>query len=176
MAEIEVIEISEENIFELQELSVQTFRETFADLNSAENMDKYLAENLNIDKLTTELRDPEARFYFAVIDGHKAGYLKINIGQSQTELKDPESIEIERIYVLRKFLGKKVGQALFEKAVSFAKQAGYVNLWLGVWEENKRAIAFYTKNGFVEFDKHIFRLGDDEQTDIMMKVELSNLT
>ncbi len=175
MAEIEIIEVTEQSIFELRELGVQTFSETFADLNSAENMNKYLEENLNIDKLRTELQDPESKFYFALVDGEKAGYLKINFGQSQTELKDPDSMEIERIYVLKKFLGRKVGQALFDKAVSYAKERGFTFLWLGVWEENKRAIEFYRKNGFVEFDKHIFILGDDAQTDIMMKLALSDL-
>jgi ribosomal protein S18 acetylase RimI-like enzyme len=173
MSEIKIIEVSEDSILELQELGVQTFCETFADLNSAENMNKYLEANLNLDKLKAELQDPGSKFYFALVDGQKAGYLKINFGQSQSELKDQDSMEIERIYVLRNHLGKKIGQALFEKAVSYAKDRGYAYIWLGVWEENRRAIEFYRKNGFVEFDKHIFILGDDVQTDIMMRLDLA---
>jgi diamine N-acetyltransferase len=77
--------------------------------------------------------------------------------------------------VLKEFHGKNVGKLLYEKALHIARQknAGYV--WLGVWEENHRAIRFYKKNGFKEFDKHIFRLGNDNQTDIMMKLNLTSL-
>jgi len=85
-------------------------------------------------------------------------------------------MEIERIYVLKDFHGKNIGQLLFEKAIELATQKNANYIWLGVWEENPRAINFYKKNGFVEFDKHIFVLGDDEQTDIMMRLELKPLT
>jgi ribosomal protein S18 acetylase RimI-like enzyme len=74
--------------------------------------------------------------------------------------------------VLQDFHGKKVGQLLYDKAIEIARQLNVDYVWLGVWEENPRAIAFYRKNGFVAFDKHIFKLGDDEQTDIMMKLNL----
>lgn len=83
-------------------------------------------------------------------------------------------MEIERIYVLKEFHGKKVGQILYEKAIELAKGIDADFIWLGVWEENPRAIRFYEKNGFSAFDKHIFQLGNDEQTDIMMKLELKH--
>ena len=82
------------------------------------------------------------------------------------------AMEIERIYVLSSFHGKKVGQFLYEHAIQIARDKNVRFVWLGVWEENPRAIQFYKKNGFVEFDKHIFKLGDDLQTDIMMKLVL----
>ena len=97
------------------------------------------------------------------------GYLKLNGGNSQTELKDERTLEIERIYVLSSWYGKQVGQLLYNKAIEVALELNADYIWLGVWEENQRAIRFYERNGFVAFDKHIFRLGDDEQTDIMMK-------
>ncbi len=74
--------------------------------------------------------------------------------------------------VLKEFHGKKVGQLLYDKAIEIAKQKNTEYIWLGVWEENPRAISFYKKNCFVEFDKHFFKLGDDKQTDIMMKLKL----
>ncbi|MEY4459269.1 MAG: hypothetical protein RIT38_474, partial [Bacteroidota bacterium] len=95
-------------------------------------------------------------------------------GASQTELKDNTALEIERIYVAKAFHGKKIGQLLYDKAIEVAKVKMVEYIWLGVWEENHRAINFYTKNGFVAFDKHIFVLGEDAQTDIMMKLELVN--
>lgn len=97
------------------------------------------------------------------------GYLKLNVGQFQTEIKDDKALEIERIYVLKEYHGKKIGQILYAKAIKVATEISAEYVWLGVWEENQRAISFYKKNGFIEFDKHIFKLGNDEQTDIMMK-------
>lgn len=158
----------------LQKISRQTFFETFSAVNTEENMNKYLDEALSKEKLTAELNDNNAEFYFAMIDDNVIGYLKINFGLSQTELKEDKAVEIERIYVLSAYHGKNIGQILYDKAMQIAceKNADYV--WLGVWEENHRAINFYKKNGFVEFDKHLFKLGDDQQTDIMMKLKIDN--
>ncbi|MEJ8756051.1 GNAT family N-acetyltransferase [Pontibacter sp. H259] len=172
MDNIEIRRVSINEIDQLLEISRQTFSDTFSAGNSEENMKKYLAEALSIERLTTELKDNNSEFYFAEINNEVIGYLKLNFGQSQTELKDDKALEIERIYVLKKFYGKKVGQLLYEHALQIAKQKHADYVWLGVWEENPRAISFYKKNGFVEFDKHVFRLGDDEQTDIMMKLQL----
>jgi ribosomal protein S18 acetylase RimI-like enzyme len=158
----------------LQKIGRQTFEETFSVSNSAENMRSYLEESFSKEKVTAELNDKNAAFYFAVTNEEVVGYLKVNFGDSQTELKDSKGLEIERIYVSKEFHGKSVGQLLYDKALEIAKQQNAAYVWLGVWEENPRAISFYKKNGFVEFDKHIFKLGNDEQTDIMMKLHLSN--
>lgn len=160
------------DIEQLQKIGRETFFETFSSSNTEENMRKYLEEGFSIEKLTDELNNENSAFYFALSETKVIGYLKINFGASQTELKDEKALEIERIYVLKEFHGKKVGQILYEKAIEIAKQKNSDYVWLGVWEENLRAISFYKKNGFVEFDKHIFKLGNDEQTDIMMKLKL----
>jgi ribosomal protein S18 acetylase RimI-like enzyme len=135
-------------------------------------MAKYLEEAYSHEKLSTELNDPNSIFYFAMIGQDVIGYLKLNMGASQTEVKDNDALEIERIYVLKSFQGKRVGQMLFEKAIKIAKEHHIAYVWLGVWEENKKAIQFYTKNGFVEFDQHVFVLGDEAQIDIMIKLQL----
>ena len=172
MDNIVIQSVTPHDIDQLQKIGRQTFYETFSAGNTEENMKKYLEEGFSIEKLTAELNDTNAELYFATLDGNVIGYLKLNFGQSQTELKDDKALEIERIYVLKEFHGKKVGQLLYQKAIEIAKQKNINYVWLGVWEENPRAINFYKKNGFVEFDKHIFKLGDDEQTDIMMKLTL----
>lgn len=159
---------------DLQQIGRQTFWETFSDSNSEENMKSYLATGFSTEKLTAELQDENSEFYFATHDGQVIGYLKLNFGASQTELKDNKALEIERIYVAKEFHGKSVGQLLYDQALKVAKAKNSDYLWLGVWEENPRAISFYQKNGFVEFDKHIFKLGNDEQTDIMMKLHLKS--
>jgi diamine N-acetyltransferase len=173
MTNIEIRELTIDDILELQKISRQTFHETFAALNSEENMAKYLEEELSIEKLTAELNNTNSAFYFAVYNAQVIGYLKLNFGESQTELKEQKAVEIERIYVLKEFHGQHIGQLLYEKAIQVARQKNAEYVWLGVWEENTKAIHFYKKNGFIEFDKHIFFLGDDAQTDIMMKLHLT---
>lgn len=174
MENIDIEKITLNDIDQLQKIGRQTFYETFSASNSEEDMQNYLTESFSIDKLKQEVGDENAEFYFAKIDTTVIGYLKLNFGASQTELKDDRALEIERIYVLKEFHGKKVGQVLYDKAIEIAKQKNADFVWLGVWEENPRAISFYKKNGFIEFDKHIFKLGKDEQTDIMMKLKLKN--
>jgi len=174
MAEnIQIKKISLNEIDQLQKIGRQTFYETFAEVNSEENIKNYLENGFSTEKLTAELTDNNSEFYFATLNDEVIGYLKINFGLSQTELKDDKALEIERIYVSKEFHGKKVGQLLYDKAIEIAKQKNSDYVWLGVWEENLRALSFYRKNGFVEFDKHLFKLGDDEQTDLMMKLKLS---
>ncbi|MGO4770422.1 GNAT family N-acetyltransferase [Flavobacterium sp. W22_SRS_FK3] len=174
MNTVEIKRISLKEIDELQKISRQTFQETFSKSNSEENMKSYVEEEFSKEKLKTELTDKNSEFYFAMLDSKLIGYLKINFGESQTELKDNKALEIERIYVSKEFHGKNIGQSLYAKAVEIANQKKLEYVWLGVWEENHRAIHFYKKNGFIEFDKHIFKLGNDEQTDIMMKLKLIN--
>jgi ribosomal protein S18 acetylase RimI-like enzyme len=174
MTDIDIIKVTTKDIDQLQKIGRHTFQETFSESNSEENMKNYLEEGFSKEKLTTELNDENAEFYFATLNNEVIGYLKLNFGESQTELKDNKALEIERIYVLKGFHGKKVGQILYDKAIEVAKQKKVDYVWLGVWEENPRAINFYMKNGFVEFDKHIFKLGNDQQTDIMMKLKLKN--
>jgi diamine N-acetyltransferase len=174
MANLEIKKVSHEDLVMFQEIGRSTFYETFADSNSEENMTKYLAEGFSLEKLRSELNDENTEFYFGILDQKIVAYLKLNFGLAQTELKANNALEIERIYVLNAFQGKKIGQMLYEKAMQIAKKANAEYIWLGVWEENPKAIQFYKKNGFIEFDKHIFKLGDDIQTDIMMKLKLND--
>lgn len=172
MLGLEIREVKQSEIDQLRDISIQTFVETFASQNTAENMQKYLENNLSISQLTREITNIHSRFYFAVLDNEIIGYLKINFGTAQTNLKTPTSLEIERIYVLNAMHGKGVGQLMLQKAIQCACDLKMERAWLGVWEKNYRAINFYRKNGFEEFDKHVFKLGDDLQTDIMMFLNL----
>ena len=158
----------------LQEIGRTTFLETFAAVNSEQDMKAYLEQSFSIEKLTAELENKDSQIYFVWFADQVIGYLKINLRQAQTEKLDHDALEIERIYVLKEFHGQKVGQLLFQHAIEIAYQMKATYVWLGVWEENHRALAFYQKNGFVTFDKHIFKLGSDEQTDLMMKKILTN--
>ena len=160
------------DIEEWQTISRQTFLETFEESNSKENMKKYIEESFNTNKLITEIENSNSKIFFATFNNKAIGYLKLNFGQAQIELKNEKGFEIERIFILKDFFGKKVGQILLDYALQIAKQIKSEYIWLGVLGKNSRAIRFYSKNGFVEFDKHLFKLGDDMQTDLMMKLEI----
>jgi ribosomal protein S18 acetylase RimI-like enzyme len=172
MNSITITKIGPAQLAQLQAIGRQTFTETFSSTNSEENLNAYLQFGFSTSKLTAELNNPNSEFYFATLNDKVIGYLKINFGIAQTELQDPKAMEVERIYVLGEFQSKKVGQLLFEKALAIAKNKKVDFVWLGVWEENHRAIRFYTKNGFVAFDSHIFLMGNDKQTDILMKLQM----
>jgi len=135
---------------------------------------QYASEAYTFEKISSEVNNPNSQFYLASLNDQTVGYLKINFGDAQTELQDPQALELERIYVLKEFQGRKIGQLLFEKTLEIAKQAKVNYVWLGVWEENASAIKFYEKNGLETFSKHIFMLGNDAQTDIMMKLDLNS--
>lgn len=169
MENLQAQKVALSDLEKLRDISIRSFTETFSSVNTPENMAYYLANSLSLAKLTEEFNTAGSAFYFAVLNNDIIGYLKLNTGAAQTELKITNSLEIERIYVLKEFHGKKAGQFLYEKAIRVALEKAVDFVWLGVWEENHRAIAFYSKNGFVAFDKHPFYLGDDEQIDIMMK-------
>lgn len=174
MVNIDLIRATISDINQLQQVSRQTFHETFSPVNTKENMRIYLDEELSTEKLKDELVNNDSEFYFALLENNVIGYLKLNFGKSQTELQDDNTLELERIYVLKEFHGKRVGQLLYDKAVQIARQRNVDYMWLGVWEKNLRARKFYEKNGLVEFDKHIFKLGNDVQTDIMMKLVMKD--
>jgi len=158
-----------EDLATILQIAKETFFETFAPHNSQEDMEQYARDKLTLGKLQGELLNPDSQFYIVSDAGRAVGYLKVNFGSAQTELLDEASMEIERIYVKSEYHGKKLGQLLYDKALEVAAGSGVTYIWLGVWEENAKATRFYEKNGFVAFDKHVFRMGTEEQTDIMMK-------
>ena len=169
---MKIRKINIDDLEALRNLSIQTFKETFEEVNTEEDMQKYLDENLSIEKLKTELENLNSEFYFAENNGEILGYLKLNFKDAQTEKVEENHFEIERIYVLKAFLGQKIGQILFDKAIEIGREKNLEYVWLGVWEENHRAIRFYGKNGFEIFGKHDFVLGEDVQTDLLMKMKI----
>lgn len=172
MGAVKVRKITSVDSTDLVKISRQTFTETFEEVNSEEDMQKYLSENLSEEQLQSELDNPESEFYFAENKDEILGYLKLNSGNSQTENKNENSIEIERIYVRKGFLRMKIGQLLLDHSIQIAKEKNAEFIWLGVWEHNERALKFYGKNGFEVYSKHDFVLGKDVQTDLLMKMNL----
>ena len=172
MTTIEIRKATVSDLETIQKISIQTFIETFASVNTPENIANYIKESLNTEQLTAELNNANSQFYIAYSDTEVVGYLKINFGDAQTETINENALEVQRIYVLQTFHGKNIGQLLLDKVKKIAQTMDVDSIWLGVWEENHRALQFYTKNGFVVFDKHVFIMGNDEQTDLLMQFRL----
>lgn len=156
----------------LRELSIRTYYETFAHLNTAEDMAAYLEDAFNVERLTKEFSDPNSSFFLLYADDSLAGYLKLNEAPSQIDINDPLSLEIERIYVFSEFQGTGLGRYLMEQAIAIAKERNKNYAWLGVWEKNEKAIRFYKKNGFYKIGTHTFVMGEDVQTDYVMRKDL----
>lgn len=156
----------------LRELSIRTYYETFAHLNTPEDMAAYLEDAFNVDRLTKEFNDPNTSFFFLYADNHLAGYLKLNEAPLQTDINDTASLEIERFYVSGEFQSAGLGRGLMEQAVDIAIKRQKKYIWLGVWEKNEKAIRFYQKNGFCKIGTHTFVMGEDIQTDFIMRKEL----
>ena len=156
----------------LQELSRRTFFEAFADVNTPEDMELYLAQAYNTQKLQTELLHKDCYFFFITAGDSVCGYLKLNDQSAQTEFHDARALEIERIYIAQAYQGCGLGNALIGKTVSMAKDLHKTYLWLGVWEKNYNAQRFYKSNGFYEIGRHDFYVGDDRQTDYILRKDL----
>jgi diamine N-acetyltransferase len=153
----------------IAELSRQTFYETFAAANSKENMDKFMNEQFTTEKLMEEVGAPDNIFFLAMENEEVLGYARLRENNKPPELGNANTIEIARIYAVTNSIGKGVGKALMQKSLDIAAGLKKDTVWLGVWEHNKRAIDFYTKWGFEKFHTHVFMLGDDPQTDWLMK-------
>jgi len=153
----------------IAELSRQTFYDTFAEVNTKEDMDKFMTGPFSTEQLLAECALPEHIFLAAFMDEELVGYAKMTETKNPPELGDTPAIELGRLYAAQKTIGQGVGKLLMQECIRIAKEKSRMLLWLGVWEHNQRAIAFYTKFGFEKFGEHDFVLGDDVQTDWLMK-------
>ncbi|WP_449539724.1 GNAT family N-acetyltransferase [Ferdinandcohnia sp. Marseille-Q9671] len=165
---ITIKKCTREDLHILQEISYETFNETFKDQNSPENMQAYLEKAFSLTQVEKELSNLSSQFYFIYFSDEVAGYLKINTNHAQSEKMGDEALEIERIYIKKEFQKHGLGKYLLQKAIEFALERNKQKIWLGVWEKNENAIAFYKKMGFVQTGAHSFYMGDEEQTDFIM--------
>ncbi|MFP7479405.1 GNAT family N-acetyltransferase [Terribacillus saccharophilus] len=169
---ITIRKCSVEDLPILQEVSIETFSDTFKDQNSPENVKAYLEKAYDSQKLEMELSNTSSEFFFIYLNEELAGYLKVNTDDAQSEKMDNESLEIERIYVRSRFQKQGIGKYLMNKAIEIATEMNKKVIWLGVWENNQNAIAFYSKNGFVKTGVHSFYMGDEEQVDYIFSKKL----
>lgn len=171
MPALELVAVPHNALNVLVKLSVKTFKETFADQNTAANMEHYVRAKLNPSQLEKEHLNPNSEFYFVYQKKQLIGYLKLNFKDAQSEqVLEGKAFEIERIYLLRQKQRQGLGKQLFQEAINIGKAKGYKKLWLGVWEHNHPALAFYQKLGLRPFSSHTFLLGSDPQTDLLLEL------
>ncbi|OWR31929.1 GNAT family N-acetyltransferase [Saccharibacillus sp. O23] len=157
-----------EDLQTLREIGIETFGDTFAAQNKPENMQVYLEKAFDEQRLANELNRLGSTFYLLEEGGEPAGFLKLNVGEAQSEPMGDEALEIERIYIRRAFKRRGFGRKLIDLAQAAAEEQGKSKLWLGVWEKNADAAAFYERLGFLREGEHSFFMGDEEQTDWIM--------
>lgn len=161
-----------DDLGDLLHVARTAFLQAFTAGNKPENVRAYLDEAFTLSQFGGELANPASTFILAEVEGELVGYTKVNLVPAQTDVHDPESLEIARLYVLEEYLGLGVGKILLEAAIDFAKRNRKKYIWLGVWENNARAIRFYEKNGFRKFGSHPFPFGDEIQNDWLMRLDL----
>lgn len=160
------------DVDELRAVSIETYTDTFGEFNSDENMRIYLEDAYNREKLTAELAETNSQFFFMKENNETVGYLKLNLGDAQTEYIGDNLLEVERIYVRTAFLRNGYGTKLIQTAEEIARELGVKGMWLGVWEHNQRALNFYRKMGFRHISQHSFFMADDEQIDLIYYKDL----
>jgi GNAT superfamily N-acetyltransferase len=152
----------------LSELGAATFAETFGATNTPEDMQGYLQAAFSPDLQAGELADPATVFLIAEIAGQPAGYARLREARPSATLDAVRPVELVRLYARARWIGRGVGAALMDASLQQAIDNGCDVMWLGVWERNERAIAFYRKWAFREFGSHAFLLGKDLQNDLLM--------
>ena len=157
----------------LLELAARTYYETFAPVNTPENMQAYMSTAFNLPQFETELSDPRGVFYLAEVAGTFAGYAKLMAGEAPECVNGEAPVELVRLYVDKRWQGAGVAAALMQTCLSEARREDFKTIYLGVWEHNVRAQAFYRKWGFVRVGDHVFQMGDDPQNDWWMMRSLA---
>lgn len=152
----------------VSELARRTFHDTFASTNDPADMTLYLAGAYSIDIQTRELSDRDITTLLVEEDGAAIAYAMLRGDHVPECVTGPDPIELWRFYVDRAWHGRGIAAALMDRVIAAARERGAKTLWLGVWERNDRARAFYAKCGFVDAGEHIFLFGTDPQTDRVM--------
>jgi ribosomal protein S18 acetylase RimI-like enzyme len=156
----------------LAALKAETFSETFAATNDPAELEAHLARAFAVDAVAAQLRDPRCDTTWVLDDGTPIGYLKVNADGAQTEPGLGDGLEVEQLYVLATHHGQGLGGQLLDLAAAKARELGLTYLWLSVWERNENAISLYRHRGYETFDEHVFLFGEEEQRDLLMRLDL----
>ena len=156
----------------LAELGARTFRETFERICSPADLDAFLAKTYGEAQQAAELAEAARPAWVLETEGGPAGFLQLRLGHREPGVPGLRPAELQRIYLLRAVQGSGLGAALMRTALERARAWGADALWLGVWEHNTRALAFYARWGFREAGEHVFKIGEQIDRDLILMKEL----
>src|SRR5579871_4583186 len=154
------------------ELAIEVFTDTFAEHNTPANLQAFYDDAYNLDKFLAEFAEPNSQLYLALDELKIIGFLRLRPNAEVDKHLGKNHIELHRLYVHRDYQGGNAARHLMDQALEYAAEKKFEWMWLGVWEKNLRAQKFYTKWGFERFSEHVFHLGDDPQTDWLLKKKL----
>jgi ribosomal protein S18 acetylase RimI-like enzyme len=153
-------------------LGAETFKASFGPQNTPENVERHLTKSYSVTIQERQLADPKVTYLLAEMDGRSAGYACVVESEPPPCVTGPAPIEVLRFYVVSDFHGSGIAQALMDACAADARARGGRTLWLGVWDQNPRAIRFYTKWGFEDVGGQIFMMGEDPQHDRVLSHSL----
>lgn len=156
----------------IRQLAEKTFRDTYTEFNTPENMETHVAKNFSSEAISSDLKSPQNQYFIIEFETETVAFAKLVKDHSTKGLENKKVVEIERFYVDKNLHGQQLGRKLMDFCTNWAKENGFETIWLGVWENNQNAMQFYKKMGFELFDKHVFVLGTEVQTDFTMRRDL----
>ncbi len=154
-------------------LGRETYYHTYKHLNTPSIMQAYLDEAFPHEKIRSELEDQNSHTFLLTIEEEVAAFSKVNILDSQTDLQEKEGMELQRIYVLEKYKRRGLGKTLIEHSIALGRELGCSYIWLSVWKKNPSAVSFYEKMGFHQAGTRIFKMGEELQSDYLLRREIS---
>jgi diamine N-acetyltransferase len=157
----------------LAEFGARTFREAFESDNTIEDMNRHLESAFSPSRQLREIEDPRIDTLLVTDAQSWLGFAQLRAGQLSEGVPEQGSVELWRFYVDRPWHGQGVAAALMDAAKDRARRRGALSMWLGVWERNARAQAFYRKHGFERVGRKVFVVGSDPQTDDVLLCKLA---
>jgi ribosomal protein S18 acetylase RimI-like enzyme len=150
-------------------LGTVTFYEAYFEQDDPSDIADYLYDSFNLDKIREELASPHAEFFIVYLNDYAVGYAKFRFDSRLDCVESENAVELQRIYLVERVFGKGVGEPLLEFCLESAREKGFESVWLGVWEQNPRAIRFYEKHGFVKVGTITFPYGETVGTNWVME-------
>jgi len=149
----------------LAELGARTFSDAFAAENRPEDLALHLARSYGMAQQSVELASSRIATLLAEAEGEAIGFAQLREGGTPSCVTGQRPVELWRFYVTAAWHGRGVASMLMDAVMGEARRRLFETLWLGVWERNPRARAFYRKSGFVDVGSQVFYVGNDPQPD-----------
>ncbi len=156
-----IVRANKEDYVLLTEIGVPSFLTAHAHSATKEIVDVYISEKYSLEAFKKELEDPRNIYHIIYYKGKAAGYSKIILNAAHEDIDKPNVTKLERLYLLKEYFGMHLAQELMTFNINFVQQSWQEGMWLHVWIENARAVAFYKKSGFKVIGAYDFKISGD---------------